>query len=714
MTTKVPTIPPVGGGDVDYILTNIKMLLDVREGRAGDSLDANVTYRDLVSLGLAKDPAGQVIYTGQNASSGIPVRPFGVDADGYDPTADLTPPPAPVNVEALGSIGVVFLSWSVPQYRNHSYAEIWRSGVNDLGTATLIGTASSQGFIDSPGDNLARYYWIRFVSRADVRGPYSQESVSAAASIDPAVLVSAIQGQVSESSLSQSLSSRIQRIEGDVNSVSSIQQTVASFKGIVDGKFTTLNASVGNVSAAITAETAARANADTALATDITNLQTTVAANTAAITTESAARTTADQAISTSLSTLSATVATNTTNIATNAASITTNAAAITAEAEARANGDSALATSISTLSASVASNTSGVSTNAAAIATESTARANADSALSTSISTLSATVDGFNTLISNEATARANADGTLFAQYTVKIDQNGFVSGYGLASETVNGKTTSDFQVRADRFAVVNPSVSLTNVSSITRSNLVATLTTSSNHGLAVGDTITVRGVTNDTAWNSSYTVASTPSSTQITFAVPNTLPTTGTGTAMKVSKLLVPFVVDGGVVYIADAAIKNASITDAKISTLTANKITAGNINATVGINGGKIYGGQFYAGGTVTVENDGSFTANNPTVKIDGGNVTVVAGSLRVSNSATGTPTDYTPFEVVNDVVYIKAAMIKDAAITLAKIDTATITNLSSIKADMGTITAGKMQSNDGKFVIDLDNKTISIEV
>jgi hypothetical protein len=29
-------------------------------------------------------------------------------------------------------------------------------------------------------------------------------------------------------------------------------------------------------------------------------------------------------------------------------------------------------------------------------------------------------------------------------------------------------------------------------------------------------------------------------------------------------------------------------------------------------------------------------------------------------------------------------------------------------------MGTITAGKMQSNDGKFVIDLDNKTISIEV
>lgn len=34
------------------------------------------------------------------------------------------------------------------------------------------------------------------------------------------------------------------------------------------------------------------------------------------------------------------------------------------------------------------------------------------------------------------------------------------------------------------------------------------------------------------------------------------------------------------------------------------------------------------------------------------------------------------------------------------------------LSAISADLGTITAGKMQSDDGKFVIDLDNKTISI--
>ena len=135
-------------------------------------------------------------------------------------------------------------------------------------------------------------------------------------------------------------------------------------------------------------------------------------------------------------------------------------------------------------------------------------------------------------------------------------------------------------------------------------------------------------------------------------------------------------------------------------------------------VGINGGKVYGGEFFAGGSVTVQTDGSwnitgFTPSNPTVKIQSGDVTVVASSLKVSNSATGTPTDYTPFEVVNGVVYIKSAMIQNATITLAQIDTANITSLSSIKANMGTITAGKMQSTDNKFVIDLDNKTISIE-
>ena len=45
---------------------------------------------------------------------------------------------------------------------------------------------------------------------------------------------------------------------------------------------------------------------------------------------------------------------------------------------------------------------------------------------------------------------------------------------------------------------------------------------------------------------------------------------------------------------------------------------------------------------------------------------------------------------------------------------KADSIDVDTLSAIAANMGTITAGKMQSTDNKFVIDLNNKTIRIEV
>ena len=56
-------------------------------------------------------------------------------------------------------------------------------------------------------------------------------------------------------------------------------------------------------------------------------------------------------------------------------------------------------------------------------------------------------------------------------------------------------------------------------------------------------------------------------------------------------------------------------------------------------------------------------------------------------------------------------IDGGNIKTGTISASHIDTNT---LSSIVADLGTITAGKMQSSDGLFVIDLDNKFIKIEV
>ncbi len=56
-------------------------------------------------------------------------------------------------------------------------------------------------------------------------------------------------------------------------------------------------------------------------------------------------------------------------------------------------------------------------------------------------------------------------------------------------------------------------------------------------------------------------------------------------------------------------------------------------------------------------------------------------------------------------------INADRIAANSITAAKLS---VTNLAAINANMGTITAGKMQSTDNKFVIDLTNKSISITV
>lgn len=59
---------------------------------------------------------------------------------------------------------------------------------------------------------------------------------------------------------------------------------------------------------------------------------------------------------------------------------------------------------------------------------------------------------------LSEEAQVRANADGSLGAQWTLKTDINGYISGFGFASTANNANPTSEFIIRADKFAVVMP----------------------------------------------------------------------------------------------------------------------------------------------------------------------------------------------------------------------------------------------------------------
>ena len=167
----------------------------------------------------------------------------------------------------------------------------------------------------------------------------------------------------------------------------------------------------------------------------IPGIQTTAnaAATSAQLSTEATTRATADSALSSTVSTLSSTVGDNT--------------SAIQTEATTRATADSALSSTVSTLSSTVGDNTS-------AIQTEATTRATADSALSSTVSTLSSTVGGHTTSIQTNATSVNGLSG----QYSVKIDSNGHVAGFGLSNTLTTAGPTSAFIVRADKFAVIDP----------------------------------------------------------------------------------------------------------------------------------------------------------------------------------------------------------------------------------------------------------------
>ena len=122
--------------------------------------------------------------------------------------------------------------------------------------------------------------------------------------------------------------------------------------------------------------------------------------------------------------------------------------ARILTETNNRTTADTAIASSVTTLSSTVGTNTT-------AIVTETNNRTTADTAIASSVTTLSSTVGTNTTAIS---TNLGSVNG-LKAQYTVKIDSNGYVSGFGLASTVIGATPTSEFIVRSDKFGIASPS---------------------------------------------------------------------------------------------------------------------------------------------------------------------------------------------------------------------------------------------------------------
>jgi hypothetical protein len=56
---------------------------------------------------------------------------------------------------------------------------------------------------------------------------------------------------------------------------------------------------------------------------------------------------------------------------------------------------------------------------------------------------------------VQTEISTRVSETGALFAQYTVKVDTNGYVSGFGLANTVNNATPFSEFTIVADKFSI-------------------------------------------------------------------------------------------------------------------------------------------------------------------------------------------------------------------------------------------------------------------
>lgn len=485
--TKVPAlknVPVKIDRELRDTLESMREAQEIRLGRRGDPLDRAITLRELIDSGMAKKLTNR------------PFDPNGIPdfIPGDDEPGDLNIPPAPTGLEASGAFTEIIIDWDPAQYSNHAYTEVWRSRDDEIGTAILITTTSSFIVTDSVGYDQTYFYWVRFVSTSNVKGPFNQTNGTKAETVEN---IAEVMQQLSEelqdlpgyaalntlitnadvavaakaANVIRATSAPTTRTDGsslqavdiwvDTNDNNQVYIRNSSNNGWEKARDSSLISLYNTLSSTVSTNSTNIATAQSDIVTlttanssrvsEITELEATLtgfsssSTVTAAITAEQTARANADSSLSTDITNLTATVNSNT--------------SAISTEQTTRANADSALATDITNLTSTVNSNTS-------AISSEATTRANADSALATDITNLTSTVNGNSSSITTLNTTTANINGDLNAMYVLQVstESNGSVSAAGMVigSNAQGGSGAQSYvQFQADKFAIWNGSSS-------------------------------------------------------------------------------------------------------------------------------------------------------------------------------------------------------------------------------------------------------------
>ena len=309
-------------------------------------------------------------------------------------TLSLLVPPVPTGFLATGAFEFIILEWDNPimAYRNHSHAEIWGAdNSSSLSNAVLVTKASGTHFSHHVGTNASWYYWIKFVSTSGTPGPFN--SVNGTHGVT-ATDTSYLLGKLN-GALTES------ELHTDLNTRLDLIDT------------TTFNEATANGGLLLKVKNSGA---------DITNLQVQVAALTNPAFDAQHAGGYADGDIVSYSGKLWECI------------QDTAEPPDIPAPAE------NAYWTKISDYSDWTA-----------AVSAEQTTRATQDEAIANAVNGVSSTLNGSTTAIATQATSINGIQG----KYSVKIDANGYVSGFGLISTANNATPTSEFVIVADKFSI-------------------------------------------------------------------------------------------------------------------------------------------------------------------------------------------------------------------------------------------------------------------
>jgi hypothetical protein len=291
-------------------------------------------------------------------------------------------------------------------------------------------------------------------------------------------LLTLLTGQITESQLYSELGSRIDLIDAASTTAGSV---AARVKAETDARVSALSDEVtaretGDTNTLSTAQTYAstyvgnyaynKVTVDNAIAqagTDLTTAyQSADSATLASANNYTYSKSAIDSAVAASASTLTTNYQTYANGVG---STVLSNAESyVQTYAYSKTATDGALSSLSSTLTTAYQSYANGAA-NAAVVSAESYVNSytystsTIDGAIASSATTLTTAINGVNSSLSTFAGTQATLNGQLEAQYYVKVDVDGYVSGFGLYSTAGNGTPSSEFIVRADRFAIAAPS---------------------------------------------------------------------------------------------------------------------------------------------------------------------------------------------------------------------------------------------------------------